>query len=172
LFNFTSRVSFFVNEWAHYSEVRTAENLRQLLLTWVREYEAHLNSDNHLRYFVYTPGSQATEDYYDATSNYSEFRFESGKTFNNIFFPEKENILKRINFFANNKAGGGLYMLGVLIESLPTERPSDISTRTLCPPNFFPTKYFLPWDNSPPLCNVLGFYISPQLIRDVYTFFT
>jgi hypothetical protein len=26
------------------------------------------------RYFVYTPSNQSTEDYYDATSHYSEFR--------------------------------------------------------------------------------------------------
>jgi hypothetical protein len=56
------------------SHVLTAEGLRQLLHTWVKEYENHLNSDRHLRYFVYTPSSQSTEDYYDATSHYSEFR--------------------------------------------------------------------------------------------------
>ncbi len=105
------------------AKVRTAENLRQLLYTWVREYEVHLNSDNHLKYFVYTPGSQATEDYYDATSNYSEFRFESGKNFGNIFFPEKENILARINFFAANKewykVRGIPYTMGFLLYGEP-----------------------------------------------------
>lgn len=105
------------------SEIRTAENLRQLLNNWVKEYEAHLNSDSHLKYFVYTPGSQADEDYYDATSNYSEFRFESGKSFDNIFFPEKESILKRINFFAANKEWykkrGIPYTMGFLLYGEP-----------------------------------------------------
>lgn len=41
---------------------------------WVEEYNEHLNSDKHLKYFMYTPGSDASEDYYDATSHYAEFR--------------------------------------------------------------------------------------------------
>ena len=44
-----------------------------------------------------------TEDYYDPTRHYSEFRFESGKTFDNVFYSQKEDILKRLNFFTNNK---------------------------------------------------------------------
>ena len=105
------------------SEVHTAEELRDLLHSWVKEYEVHLNSDSHLKYFVYTPGSQATEDYYDATSNYAEFRFESGKNFDNIFFPEKENMVKRINFFASNKEWykkrGIPYTMGFLLYGEP-----------------------------------------------------
>ena len=85
------------------SETMTTEELRQLLNVWVREYHSYLNSDKHLRYFVYTPSSDSTNDYYDATANYSEFRFESGKSFDNIFFPEKDDILRRINFFNKNK---------------------------------------------------------------------
>ncbi len=119
------------------AKVRTAENLRQLLYTWVREYEVHLNSDNHLKYFVYTPGSQATEDYYDATSNYSEFRFESGKNFGNIFFPEKENILARINFFAANKewykVRGIPYTMGFLLYGEPgCGKTSTIKVLKIC----------------------------------------
>ena len=45
-----------------------------------------------------------TEDYYDPTRHYSEFRFESGKTFDNVFYSQKEDILKRLDFFTNNKA--------------------------------------------------------------------
>jgi len=85
------------------SETLTAEQLREILNVWVKEYHKYLNQDKHLRYFVYTPSSDSTQDYYDATTNYSEFRFESGKSFDNIFFPEKEDILKRINFFNQNK---------------------------------------------------------------------
>lgn len=105
------------------SHVLTAEGLRDLLHVWVKEYENHLNSDRHLKYFVYTPSSQSTEDYYDATSHYSEFRFESGKTFANIFYPEKDDILKRINFFSENKAWykkrGIPYTMGFLLYGEP-----------------------------------------------------
>eukprot|EP00088_Acartia_fossae_P035615 TRINITY_DN3672_c0_g1_i6.p1 TRINITY_DN3672_c0_g1~~TRINITY_DN3672_c0_g1_i6.p1 ORF type:complete len:542 (-),score=211.02 TRINITY_DN3672_c0_g1_i6:97-1722(-) len=85
------------------SECMTAEELRQLLNVWVREYHQYLNADKHLRYFVYTPPSDSSQDYYDATAHYSEFRFESGKSFENIFFPEKDDIVKRINYFNKNK---------------------------------------------------------------------
>merc|ERR1712013_379 len=69
-------------------------------------YSETLNSDNekHLKYFLYTPSSDVNEDYYDATAHYSEFKFESGKSFSNVFYPEKEEIVKRLDFFTNNKA--------------------------------------------------------------------
>jgi len=85
------------------SDVLTAEDLRKLLDKWLVEYTNYLSADKHLKYFVYTPSAEASEDYYDATSHYAEFRFESGKSFSNIFFPEKEDIVKRIDFFTNNK---------------------------------------------------------------------
>jgi len=89
-----------------YSETLNADELRGVLQEWVKEYESRLNSDNEksLKYFLYTPTGDSAEDYYDATSNYSEFKFESGKSFSNVFYPEKEDIVKRIDFFTNNKA--------------------------------------------------------------------
>ena len=88
------------------SKVLNADELRQILAEWVDEYERFLNSDSskYLKYFLYTPSADVSDDYYDATSHYSEFRFESGKSFANVFYPEKEDIVKRINFFTNNKA--------------------------------------------------------------------
>eukprot|EP00092_Neocalanus_flemingeri_P066206 GFUD01080626.1.p1 GENE.GFUD01080626.1~~GFUD01080626.1.p1 ORF type:complete len:534 (-),score=150.92 GFUD01080626.1:34-1635(-) len=88
------------------SEKLNADELRTVLQGWVKEYENRLNSDNekHLKYFLYTPSGDSADDYYDATSHYSEFKFESGKSFSNIFYPEKGDIVKRIDFFANNKA--------------------------------------------------------------------
>jgi len=89
-----------------YSETLNADELRVVLQQWVKEYESRLNSDNekHLKYFLYTPSSDVNEDYYDATAHYSEFKFESGKSFSNVFYPEKEEIVKRLDFFTNNKA--------------------------------------------------------------------
>jgi len=88
-----------------YSETLNADELRSVLQGWVKEYEQRLNSDNekYLKYFLYTPSSDAHEEYYDATRHYSEFKFESGKSFTNIFYPEKEDIMKRLDFFTNNK---------------------------------------------------------------------
>merc|ERR1712012_1509664 len=32
-----------------------------------------------------------------------EFKFESGKAFSNVFYPEKEDVVKRLDFFSKNK---------------------------------------------------------------------
>ena len=74
-------------------EVLNADQLRHTLAKWVEEYEGLLNSDNrYLKYFLYTPGIDVNNDHYDAASQYSEFRFESGKSFSNVFYPEKEDL--------------------------------------------------------------------------------
>ena len=57
------------------SDTLTAEDLRSLLNKWVAEYEEYLSSDKHLKYFVYSPTVESSEDYYDATSHYAEFRY-------------------------------------------------------------------------------------------------
>jgi len=89
-----------------YSDTLNTDELRSVLQAWVKEYESRLNKDTekHLTYFLYTPSGDVTDDYYDASRHYSEFKFESGKSFSNVFYPEKEDILKRIDFFTNNKA--------------------------------------------------------------------
>merc|ERR1711936_690860 len=89
-----------------YSETLNADELRAVLESWVTEYQSKLNKNNdqHLKFFLYSPSGDVTEDYYDPTRHYSEFKFESGKSFSNVFYPEKEDILKRIDFFTNNKA--------------------------------------------------------------------
>merc|ERR1712004_264221 len=71
-----------------YSETLNADELRAVLADWVKEYESRLNKDRdqHLKFFLYSPSGDVTEDYYDPTRHYSEFRFESGKTFDNVFY--------------------------------------------------------------------------------------
>ena len=85
------------------SPTLTTDGLKQTLAGWVAEYESRINSDKHLKYFVYTPNNDSADDYYDATSHYQEFKFESGKSFSNVFYPEKEEVVKRLDFFSNNK---------------------------------------------------------------------
>merc|ERR1712152_134703 len=89
-----------------YSETLDADELREVLAAWVKEYEGRLNKDTekHLKFFLYSPTGDVTDDYFDPTRHYSEFKFESGKTFNNVFYPEKDDIVKRLDFFTNNKA--------------------------------------------------------------------
>merc|ERR1711936_669210 len=89
-----------------YSETLNADELRVVLESWVTEYESKLNksTDKHLKFFLYSPAGDVTDDYYDPTRHYSEFKFESGKTFSNVFYPEKDDIVSRLDFFTKNKA--------------------------------------------------------------------
>merc|ERR1712198_384437 len=88
-----------------YSETLNADELRGVLQEWVKEYESRLNktTEKHLKFFLYSPSGDVTDDYYGPTRHYSEFKFESGKNFSNVFYPEKEDIVKRLDFFTNNK---------------------------------------------------------------------
>merc|ERR1712107_190828 len=105
------------------SSTLTTDQLREALANWVAEYESRINSDKHLKYFVYTPNNDATDDYYDATSHYQEFKFESGKAFSNVLYPEKEDVVKRLDFFTNNKEWykrrGIPYTMGFLFYGAP-----------------------------------------------------
>merc|ERR1712233_24975 len=76
-----------------------------------------------LKYFVYTPNNDSADDYYDATSHYQEFKFESGKSFSNVFYPEKDDVVKRLDFFSKNKEWykkrGIPYTMGFLFYGAP-----------------------------------------------------
>ena len=108
-----------------YSETLNADELRVVLDKWVKEYESRLNKDTekHLKFYLYSPSGDVTEDYYDPTRHYSEFRFESGKNFSNVFYDEKDDIVKRLDFFTKNKdwykARGIPYTMGFMFYGEP-----------------------------------------------------
>jgi len=108
-----------------YSDTLNADELRVVLESWVTEYEGRLNkhTDKHLKFFLYSPSGDVTDDYYDPTRHYSEFKFESGKTFNNVFYPEKDDIMSRLDFFIKNKTWykqrGIPYTMGFLFYGEP-----------------------------------------------------
>jgi len=105
------------------SSTLTTDQLRETLAGWVAEYESRINSDKHLKYFVYTPNNDNADDYYDATSHYQEFKFESGKSFSNVFYPEKDDVVNRLDFFSQNKEWykkrGIPYTMGFLFYGAP-----------------------------------------------------
>ena len=55
--------------------------------------------------------------------HYTEFQFESGKSFKNVFFPQKDTLIKRLDFFRDNKSWyksrGIPYTLGLLLHGIP-----------------------------------------------------
>ena len=89
-----------------YSDTLNADELRLVLTGWVKEYESRLKvkQEQHLNFYFYSPRGDVTEDYYDPTRHYSEFRFETTKTFDNVFYSQKKDIVKRLDFFTHNKA--------------------------------------------------------------------
>uniref|UniRef100_A0A6C0JAY1 AAA+ ATPase domain-containing protein n=1 Tax=viral metagenome TaxID=1070528 RepID=A0A6C0JAY1_9ZZZZ len=106
-----------------FSYVLTLNELQQQIDKWLQIY-LNLNSPNkYLRYFMYDDISITDNVRYDPHKKYSEFKFESGKSFNNIFFPQKKDLIDRLDFFKNNKiwykTRGISYTLGMLFYGMP-----------------------------------------------------
>ena len=80
------------------STVHTMDELRGMLDQWIKDYRDSIKPDDYLRYFLYREIAIL-----DRTAKYEEFKYESGKSFDNIFFPQKDDIIKRIDFFTENK---------------------------------------------------------------------
>ena len=101
-----------------HSNVVKVPELVNLVKKWEKAYEEHNMFQNGLRYFVFNDQSQ------DRWSNdYTEFSFQSGKNFSNVFFPEKDELMKKIQFFSENESwyveNGIPYMFGLLLHGEP-----------------------------------------------------
>jgi len=106
-----------------YSKKLKVPQLVALVKQWEKEYEEFNQLGQGLRYFVFNPPPQDKQSNSGLPTNYTEFSFESGKTFKNIFFPEKEKLIKKINFFLENESWysqhGTPYMFGLLLHGEP-----------------------------------------------------
>merc|ERR1739844_198674 len=106
-----------------YSKKLKVPQLVALVKQWEKEYEEFNQLGQGLRYFVFNPPPQDKQSNSGLPTNYTEFSFESGKTFKNIFFPEKEKLIKKIQFFLNNESWyskhGTPYMFGLLLHGEP-----------------------------------------------------
>jgi len=104
------------------SKVLSMDDLRAKIRKWLKEYQDLMAPDKYLRYFLYSPPNER-DDYYNPSRCYSEFRFESGKSFENVFFPQKEDLMKRLDFFKENKAWyksrGIPYTIGLMLYGVP-----------------------------------------------------
>ena len=93
--------------------------LVNLVKEWEKAYEEHNMFQNGLRYFVFNDQSQHRR----GIDQYTEFSFQSGKNFSNVFFPEKDELMKKIQFFSENESwyveNGIPYMFGLLLHGEP-----------------------------------------------------
>eukprot|EP00092_Neocalanus_flemingeri_P034878 GFUD01037953.1.p1 GENE.GFUD01037953.1~~GFUD01037953.1.p1 ORF type:complete len:647 (+),score=163.85 GFUD01037953.1:84-2024(+) len=99
--------------------------LSTMVSTWEKEYEDYKYSQNGLHFYSYNPVPESDGD------DYNEFPFQSSKTFDNLFFSEKEKIVSRVKFFSENETWyaerGVPYTLGFLFHGLPgTGKTSSI----------------------------------------------
>jgi hypothetical protein len=82
-------------------------------------YQTHLEEKRKGNLFVYTLNNTevANEDDDDTVGGWQETQHETMKSFDNLFFDGKQEILKKIDFFVNNKEwyrkNGVPYTLGI-----------------------------------------------------------
>ena len=100
-----------------YSKVMKIPELVDLVRKWEKLYEEHNMFHNGLKYFVFKHPDD--HDRYGYPTQYTEFSFESGKKFSNVFFPEKDELVEKIQFFSENESwymeNGVPYMFGLLL---------------------------------------------------------
>jgi hypothetical protein len=108
----------------------TVDLLYKKLEEWVQEYEEFLNDDKEMKFYIFNPTEKTkikekneNAENVITPSSFEEFSFQSGKSFNNLHFAKKEDLIKRIDFFSSNKdwykARGIPYTLGFLLYGEP-----------------------------------------------------
>ena len=111
-----------------YSDVLTVDQLTVLLDTWVYQWEERVNSGDGLKYFTYNGFSKkelermSIDDRFKPHA-FTEFDFDSSKTFENLFFAQKAQVTERLEFFMENETWyrerGLPYTLGFLFHGEP-----------------------------------------------------
>lgn len=90
--------------------------LRNFIHDITEKYKTKIQEARNNKKYIYTIKNVTNEDDIK-TINWHEHEFNSNKTFDNLFINNKENILKQINFFQNNKdwycKKGNPYTLGI-----------------------------------------------------------
>ena len=105
------------------SKLLSVVELAALIETWEQEYLEFTQLEKGLMYFVFKSPNREQRYSSEPLQFYTEFLFDSGKHFSNVFFPEKEHLVKKINFFSENEAWyldrGIPYMFGLLLHGEP-----------------------------------------------------
>ena len=111
------------------TEVLSMNELRSLVHSWVLEYLQFMEPNDDMFFFQHQSLSKDHMSHYHhqgmqvPPATFSEFRFTSNKTFQNLFFPEKKELIDQLDYFANNemwyKEKGFPYTLGFLFHGEP-----------------------------------------------------
>ena len=111
-----------------YSYSRTIRDIQEWLKTVTEEYKKHIKSSsvNSQLYISLTPSGQHKTKKGEGDKKWQDFQaidWESSITFENSYFRDMESIIKKIDFFLNNKQWyidkGIPYNLGIMLYGEP-----------------------------------------------------
>lgn len=89
-----------------YSYVLPFTELKKQVDTWIDEYKKFVRefNDGNIYYFSYLGSKRDTGDKNIVSDiKFESHKFYSNKNFNNIFFEQKEKLVRRIDYFLNNE---------------------------------------------------------------------
>lgn len=84
-----------------FSYVTTIDIIQQHVEKTKNEYLDAIEKSRNKKRFIYSLCKTNTDD--NEGECWREYEFETTRTFSNMFFEEKDSVLKKINFFVNNK---------------------------------------------------------------------
>ena len=110
-----------------YSYNKSLEQLKIYLDNIYKNYREERNKQRNYKKFIYTlVGSGSNNDYYgerEKKNEWEECEFISSRNFNNLFFDDKKKLIRKLNFFINNKKWydyeGHPYTLGLGLHGPP-----------------------------------------------------
>jgi hypothetical protein len=107
-----------------YSYKSNVNTIKEYVKTIKNEYSRHLEEKRHGKLFVYTLNNAEIHNEDDDTvGGWQETPHETMKSFRNIFFDSKQNVMSKIDFFINNKEwykhNGIPYTLGIALYGPP-----------------------------------------------------
>lgn len=89
-----------------YSYSLSFTELKQIIDEWIKEYKKYIKeyNDGNLYYFSYIGRKEDSKDKNSCHDIiFESHNFYSNKSFNNIFFDDKNNLLNRLAYFQENK---------------------------------------------------------------------
>ena len=100
-----------------YSYKHNLQYLKSYVENIRTDYMKNIHNEKEKKRYIYTLENNKIDEENGISSCWSELTFESTRTFDNLFFENKENIMNKIDFFINNKAWyyekGIPYTLGI-----------------------------------------------------------
>lgn len=104
-----------------YSYTKTVDELKMFIEEKRVYYMNELEKQRNNKKFIYTFEQDNSGD--ECVKKWNEIEFKSFRTFDNMFFPQKEELLRQLVFFRDNEASynrhGDPYTLGICLYGPP-----------------------------------------------------